>query len=303
MKTVIIFGGSGYVGQHLIRRIAKNGHKIIIPYQSPTNEANLRLLGSIGQIYPLKYRSIEDSFIINQINIADVIINLKTQWDERKTKFEVGILGFNKKITNHLKINNPNCHFVFFTGLGIDKNSKSKRSNSIFESEKYIQKNLSKVSIIRPSIILGGGDKFSKSLLTLFKMTIIIPLVGNGKSKFQPVYIEDVANGIDKIINYSTNESQIFEFTSNTIFSYKDFYSFIISLLNYKRLVISTPLILVKIGVFILEKISLSPVSSEQLKLFEDDNIASNKYKKLEDLGIKPQDIKQIVKKIVIKNS
>ena len=135
MKTVIIFGGSGYVGQHLIRRIAKNGHKIIIPYQSPTNEANLRLLGSIGQIYPLKYRSIEDSFIINQINIADVIINLKTQWDERKTKFEVGILGFNKKITNHLKINNPNCHFVFFTGLGIDKNSKSQRSNSIFEAE------------------------------------------------------------------------------------------------------------------------------------------------------------------------
>ena len=84
MKTVVIFGGSGFIGQHIIRRIAKIGYRIIIPYQQQTNEAKLRLLGVIGQIIPLRFRSFNEMIIQRQLQKANVVINLKTLWDEKK---------------------------------------------------------------------------------------------------------------------------------------------------------------------------------------------------------------------------
>ena len=86
MKTVIIFGGSGYVGRHIVRRLAKKGNKIIIPYQSSANEPKLRLLGNLGQITVFKFNNIEDPRIINSLKNADIIINLKTIWDHLSTR-------------------------------------------------------------------------------------------------------------------------------------------------------------------------------------------------------------------------
>ena len=86
MKTVLIFGGSGFVGKHIIRRLAKNGYKIIIPHNNQANEAKLRLLGTTGQIIPVRFRSLKEKKLINLINKADIILNLKTVWDEKKNK-------------------------------------------------------------------------------------------------------------------------------------------------------------------------------------------------------------------------
>jgi len=111
MKTVVIFGGSGFIGQHIIRRIAKIGYRIIIPHQQQTNEAKLRLLGVIGQIIPLRFRSFNETIIQRQLQKANVVINLKTLWDEKK-------ISFLKK--QNVKINNV----ILDPGIGFGKNLK-----------------------------------------------------------------------------------------------------------------------------------------------------------------------------------
>ena len=78
MKTVVIFGGSGFVGKHLLYRLAKKKYRIIIPYQRSTNEAKLRLFGNVGQIIPIKFNNLKDDLIQNIIRESDIIINLKT---------------------------------------------------------------------------------------------------------------------------------------------------------------------------------------------------------------------------------
>ena len=103
MKTVVIFGGSGFVGKHIIRRIAKNGYKIIIPYITQVNAAKLRLLGSTGQIIPIKFQSIKEDKIQSIVSNSDVIINLKTLWDEKKQSYEQGIFGFNLSLVEAIK--------------------------------------------------------------------------------------------------------------------------------------------------------------------------------------------------------
>ena len=302
MKTVIIFGGSGFVGRHLIRRIAKNGYKIVIPYQKKTDEAKLRFLGITGQVIPLRFRSINDTKIINILKKAEVVINLKTQWDEKKITFNEGILSFNKNLLNILKGIKTNPQFIFFSGLGVENDKTSKRSQAIYESEKYILKNTTNSYIIRPGIIIGGEDKFLNNLLPIFKFSPIIPLFGKGEYKFQPVYVDDISIAINKIIINSERGNHIFEFVGNKTFTYRNFYELILSFLPYKRVIFPVPFFLISILVALLEKTSFSPINKEQLRLFKSNNTSLNLYNKLEDLDINVQDIAEIVKKFVVKN-
>ena len=95
MKTVVIFGGSGFIGNHIIRRLAKNDYKIIVPFQYREKEAKLRFFGSVGQIIPIEFKNLTDKKILKSIQIADVVINLKTQWKKKPVSFEEGIFNFN----------------------------------------------------------------------------------------------------------------------------------------------------------------------------------------------------------------
>ena len=88
MKSIVIFGGAGFIGKHLIRRLAKNGYKIIIPYQQSTKEEKLRFLGYTGQITPFYYNNLKDKKIRSILEKVDVCINLKTTWDSKKTSFD-----------------------------------------------------------------------------------------------------------------------------------------------------------------------------------------------------------------------
>ena len=299
MKTVVIFGGSGFVGRHIIRRIAKNGHKIIIPHQNQVNEAKLRLLGTTGQVIPLKFISLKEEKIKNLVNNADVIMNLKTLWDEKKTTFHKGILDFNIELVNSIK---KNSQFIYFSGIGIDEESSSKRTSAIHKSEKYIQQNLVNSIIVRPGVIIGGEDQFLKGLIPLFKMSFFIPLFGDGLSKFQPVFIDDVSIAINKIVESSLMGNHLFEFTGPEIFTYKEFYRFLSKCIKKTRVFFPVPFKIAKLGISILDKTPFSPLNLEQLRLFEKDNIASNKYKKLLDLGVIHQDLREIIKKIIKKN-
>jgi NADH dehydrogenase len=302
MKTVVIFGGAGFVGRNIIRRIVQNDYKIIIPYQKQVNEAKLRLLGTVGQVIPLKFKHLKDDKILLLLNQADIIINLKTLWDEKKIKYNKGILDFNKKLVDIIKDTKENPQFIYFSGIGIDKESNSFRSKAIFLSEKYMQTNLKNSIIIKPSVIIGGGDKFLKNLLPLFKVSFFIPLFGNGLSKFQPVFIDDVCMAVKKIIDTKLLGKYIYEFVGIEVFTYKDFFEFLSQCINKKRVFVKIPFKLAKFGISIFEKTPFSPINLEQLKLFESDNISYNNYKKLEDLNILPQDVREIIKKIVKKN-
>jgi len=97
-------------------------------------------LGSFGQIIPIRFKSFFEPILSHQIENADIVINLKTQWDERKTTYEKGILGFNIKLVDILKKNKKNNYYVFFSGIGVDIDVHSERSDAIFKSKNILGK-------------------------------------------------------------------------------------------------------------------------------------------------------------------
>ena len=300
MKTVIIFGGSGYVGRNIVRRLAKKGNKIIIPYHSSANEPKLRLLGKLGQITVFKFNNIEDPRVTNALKNADIIINLKTMWDQKRLSFSEGIFEFNKGLIDFISSFDKKKMFIFFSGIGLDPEISSKRSNAISNSEEYIQQNVLNYVIVRPGIIIGSGDKFVTSLVPLIKYFFVVPLFGKGMSKFQPVYVDDIAKAVEKILD-NTSRQDIFELVGPEIFTYREFYSFIANSMNLRRIYFHVPFFLLKIGVFFLNLLSINILNQEQLKLFQNDNLPRKTGKNFTELNFKPQSIKEIMK-LYIKN-
>ena len=299
MKSIVIFGGAGFVGKHLIRRLTKNGYKIIVPYQRSVQEAKIRLLGVTGQVIPFRYSSLEDKRLKSVLNNADVCINLKTTYDQKKGDFNNTIFKFNQKLIKILKVSNSLKQFIFFSGLGADLDKNSTRSVAVHKSEKEASKYLDNVIIIRPGVIIGGGDVFLKRLLPIFKASFFVPLFGDGLTKFQPVFIDDVSLAVEKIITDNIEGHSIYELAGPTAISYKDFYNYISKCLNKTRVLVPTPLNLIKPIISIAEKTPFSPLTSEQLLLFEKDNIIQNIDKSFKDLEISPQDTLQITKNII----
>ena len=299
MKSIVIFGGSGFVGRHLIRRLAKNGYKIIVPYQKSIQEAKIRLLGVTGQIIPFRYTSLNDKRLQSILMNTDICINLKTTYDQKKGSFNDVIFNFNKKLIKILKSNKNLEQFVFFSGLGVDIDKNSKRSIAIYKTEKEAYKMIDNTSIIRPGVIIGGGDVFLKRLLPIFKMSFFVPLFGDGTIKFQPVFIDDVSLAVEKIINNQITGKNIYELAGPRILEYKDFYNYISKCLNRTRVLVPVPLNLMKIIISFAEKTPFSPLTSEQLLLFEKDNILQNIDKSFKNLDINPQDTLQITKNII----
>ena len=299
MKSIVIFGGSGFVGKHLIRRLAKNGYKIIVPYQKSVQEAKIRLLGVTGQIIPFRYSSLNDSRLHSVLMNSEICINLKTTYDQKKGSFNDIIFKFNQKLLKILKSNKNLKQFIFFSGLGVDNNRNSQRSIAVLKSEKEAVKIIDNTSIIRPGVIIGGGDIFLKRLLPIFRTSFFVPLFGDGLNKFQPVFIDDVSLAVEKIIKKQNKGKNIYELAGPRIISYKDFYNYISKYLNKTRVLVPVPLNLLKPLISIIEKTPFSPLTSEQLLLFETDNVSENKYKSFINLDINPQDTLQITKNIV----
>ena len=130
-------------------------------------------------------------------------------------------------------------------------------------------------------------------------MSFFIPLFGNGLTKFQPVFIDDVSLAVEKIIVNNLKGNNIYELAGPIVISYKDYYNYISKCLNKTRVLVPFPLNLLKPLINIAEKTPFSPLTSEQLLLFENDNIVQNIDKSFKNLDINPQDTLQITKKII----
>ena len=297
MKSIIIFGGSGYVGKNFIRLFSKKGYKIIVPYQKQINEGNLRLLGSLGQIIPLHFTSLKNPKLLSLLNTVDVCINLKTSWDSNKQKLINSIYDFNLELIKLVKSSKSLRKFIFFSGLGVDKERPSTRNEIIYKTEQLIYNECKKSIIIRPSVILGNGDKFLTNLIPIFKISFFIPLFGNGSKKFQPVFIEDVIELVTKAILDQKLNTGVFELAGPEIFTYREFYSLIAKSMNKKRILVPFPMFLTKPIVGIAEKTPFSPINLEQLSLFETDNILINQNDSFDFYKIKPKNILFTIKK------
>ncbi len=286
MKKVLMFGGSGMVGRHLIRKLTKNNHLVTVVTRNLHKKgAILKLGGNPGYVDVIEANVFDEDQLNNLFKDKDICINL------------VGILfEKNRNTFENIHVNFPailskKCYeyklkqFIHISALGVEKALDSKYAKSKLEGEKNIITNFSKSTILRPSVIFGIDDNFSCKLLTLLSLLPVFPLYFNGKTKFSPIHVTEICeiilNVIEKNIFY-----EIIECVGPEELSFKEIIKKLLNSIDKKRLLIPLPIQIAKIIAFLFEKFPKPLITRDQLNLLKYDNILSGKNKSNFDLGM-----------------
>ena len=299
VKKICLFGGTGFVGSSIVKLLAKKGHEIKIATRNPFNEDVIELKSTVsdpGQIRLEKVNINSNEQVKNFIQDCDICINLiGILYEKSGNSFQRIHKDFVRDLVLAVKENKKIKHFIHFSSLGVKSNTDSKYLESKFQAEEIIKKELTNYTIIKPSVVFGGGkNDFTNMFAKLANLFPIIPLAG-ATVKFAPVYVGDIALGVDKIIEDEIKNDTI-EFVGNEIFTLEELIKIISNEIRSKNIILPIPSWL---GRFQGRVLGLAPkpmLTLDQVKTLESgDNISTGSNKTLKDLGIEPQHIRKII--------
>ncbi len=296
---VCVFGADGFLGHYVIGRLARKGWRVRACVRRPHSAGELRVMGQVGQIQIMQANIRNEASVIRAVQDCDAVVNLVgILYEKGKQKFQsVHVKGI-KNIAEAAKAEGIE-NIVHISAMGADENAKSKYARSKALGERELLAQIPKADILRPSILFGADDGFFTRFAKMASFSPILPLPGGGKTKFQPVYVADIADAIVKILANGSN-GQIYELGGAKTYSYKELMQFILNTIDKKRMLLPLPWGFMSFLGAIGSASSFIPfvkpfITSDQVKSLRNDNIASGKYPGLADIGIIPETIEAIM--------
>jgi NADH dehydrogenase len=290
---VTVFGGTGFVGRHLIKHLCNQECIVKVPTRNTAKGYFLQPLGDVGQINLIKFDLSDNRKLKNLIKDSDIVINLIGILFEKKRNDFINLhYNFVKRLVDNINLNKK--HFIQISALGVNRYKDSLYSRSKFNAEEYIQKNSKKFSIVRPGLIFGPEDNFFCKFAKMSLFSPFLPLIMGGETKFQPVYVEDVCKGIMKILKKNIT-NQIFEFGGPDIFTFKELLQILLKTINRKKLLIYIPKIVAIIMAKFFQVLPNPLLTEDQIKLLENNNIILNTDYTFKYLDINPVSLELIL--------
>ena len=298
-KIATIFGGSGFIGRHLIRRLTKKDYRIIVATRSPHLIGYLKPLGGSGEVELVKVDIYDLKDIKNVVQNSSIVINLVGILHEtRKQKFNYIHSEFPNLLSN--VCNQFNIQkMVHLSALGIKKDHTSKYMQSKFHGEQHIQNNFKSSIILRPSLIFGPEDKFFNTFASLAQFFPALPLIGGGANRFEPVFVEDVADAIVRVLELNNSNPKIYELGGPKNYSFKELMEILLFEIRKKRFLVSIPFGFAKFQSYFLQMMPNPLITPDQVELLKYDNVVSGEHSTLKDLGIRGTAIKAVLHKYI----
>ena len=284
-KNCLIFGGSGQIGRHLIRKLTKNNYRVTVVTRNIHQKGLLiKSQGNQGWINIVEANIFDEKKIRSLFKEADICINLIGVLYEKKGSSFKNIHTVFPSILAKLCKQYNLKHFIHLSALGINEAAESEYAKTKMEGEKEILKNFSLSTILRPSIVYSVDDNFTTNFMTLLNRLPIFPLYYSGRTKFMPIHSSDLVNIIFKIISQNIY-SQIIECVGPETITLKQILEKLLFLIDKKRLLITFPLPLAKISAKFFQLFPNPLLTEDQLVLLKYDNIKSGNYKTNFDIG------------------
>ena len=291
-KNCLIFGASGQIGRHLIRKLTKNNYKVTAVTRNLHRKGYLlKTQASAGWIDCVEANIFDEKELTKLISKADICINLIGILFEKNKKN-----SFDNIHTNFPSLISKICkesavkQFIQLSSLGIDSAKDSYYAKSKLEGEKNIKINFPKAVILRPSVVYSVDDNFTTSFMTMLNRLPFFPLYYNGNTKFVPIHVSDLTEIIYQVIFKETISSTI-ECIGNETISLKQILKKLLKLINKERFLIPFPLPIAKFSAKIFQLMPKPLLTEDQLRLLAHDNIPSGKYKTNFDIGIQSNSI------------
>jgi uncharacterized protein YbjT (DUF2867 family) len=287
-RVATVFGGSGFIGRHLIKRLAKTGTIIRVATRHPSSANFLRTNGAVGQIIPIATNINDDASVAAAVRDADIVINLIGILYESGVNTFRGTQGDAPgRIARAAKAAGAQ-RFIQISAIGADARSTSEYARSKAAGEQAVLKAFPEATILRPSIVFGPEDAFFNRFAAMARISPALPLIGGGRTKFQPVYVGDVADAIMKALENPAAQGKTYELGGPRVYSFKEIMELVLAETRRKRFLVPVPWSVAEFQGKILGKLPKPLLTLDQVELLKRDNVVAPGAATLNDLGINP---------------
>ncbi|MEP0068619.1 complex I NDUFA9 subunit family protein [Pyruvatibacter sp.] len=298
-KIVTVFGGSGFVGRHVVRELAKRGYRVRAAVRHPSLAGFVRTMGLPGQVEAVYADIKDDESVARALSGADMAVNLVgILYESGKQKFDAlqaeaaGRIAWSAKAKGVERL-------VHVSAIGADPESPAKYASSKAEGEAAVLDAFPEAVILRPSIIFGNGDGFFNRFAAMAKFSPALPLLGGGHTKMQPVYVDDVADAVCTSLEDTSTQGKTYELGGPTVYSFKDLMQIVLDETQRKRILAPVPWAIARLQGRILGLLPAPLLTLDQVRMLETDNVvseeATSQNRTIEDLGITPKSVEAIV--------
>ena len=297
---VTVFGGSGFVGRHVVRSLAKRGYRIRVAVRRPDLAFFLQPLGNVGQISfvqaNLRYRASVDKAVQG----ADHVVNcVGILFESGRNSFDA-VQDFGARAVAEAA-RSVGARLTHISAIGADAKSDSDYAATKGRAEEAVRSILPDAVILRPSIVFGPEDGFFNKFAAMTKVMPVLPLVGGGKTKFQPVHVEDVAEAVARSVDGKLTPGAVYELGGRDVKTFRECLETMLEVIGRKRPFLTLPF---GIASLIGSLSSMIPfvkpaLTGNQVKLLKSDNVVSDAAKAegrtLEGMGINPVSLESIL--------
>ena len=290
-RLVTIYGGSGFLGRHLVRALAKRGWRIRVAVRRPELANFLQPLGVVGQIHAVQANVRFPESVMRAAEGADALVNLTgILFQTRRQTFE-GVQAEGARAVAEAAAKHG-ATLVHGSAIGADASSQSAYARTKAAGEAAVLALVPQAIITRPSIMFGPEDNFFNRFAAMARVAPALPLIGGGETRFQPVFVGDVAAAMVTALEDKAKPGTTYEFGGPEVKTFKQLMELMLAEIGRRRLLVPLPFAIARIQAFFLELLPNPLLTRDQVILLERDNVVSAEAERegrtLQGLGISP---------------
>jgi uncharacterized protein YbjT (DUF2867 family) len=295
---ITIFGGSGFLGRHLVRALARRDFRVRVAVRRPDLAGHLQPLGRVGQIHAVQANVRHPGSVAAAARDADIVINLVGILFERGRQRFDAVQAFGAEQVAQAAAAHG-ARMIHVSAIGADANSPAHYARAKAEGEKAVLAAVPQAVIFRPSIMFGPEDEFFNKFAALARVLPALPLIGGGEMRFQPVFVGDVAEAIARAVEGRAKPGAIYEIGGPEARTFKQLLEYVLATIERKRLLLPIPFALAKVQASFLQWLPKPLLTPDQVELLRSDNVVSAQAERdgrtLSALGIEPVAMESIV--------
>jgi uncharacterized protein YbjT (DUF2867 family) len=299
-RLVTVFGGSGFIGRHVVRALAKRGWRVRPAVRRPDLAGHLQPMGGVGQIMPVQANLRYPDSVARAVEGADAVVNLVgILYETGRQSFEA-VQAEGPRAIARAAARAGVSNLVHMSAIGADAASPALYARSKAAGEAAVLAEVPAGVILRPSIVFGPEDNFFNQFAGLARMLPALPLIGGGATRFQPVFAGDVAEAVAAALDGKAKAGAAYELGGPAVKSFKDILEYILKETGRSRPLVPLPFAVAELQGRLLELLPMKPLlTRDQVRMLKTDNVVSDAAKvdgrTLEGLGITPESIEAIV--------
>ena len=289
-----VFGGSGFLGRYVVKRLAAEGHVVRIAVRRPALANEMRTMGEVGQVVPLFASLSDEASVARALAGADVVVNLVGILAEARRGDFMRVHAEGAGRIARLSQAAGAGALVHVSAIGASADSPSAYGTSKQAGEQAVRAAFPGAVVLRPSIVFGPEDKFFNRFAAMSRLVPVMP-VFCGDTRFQPVYAGDVADAVIAGLAKPANAGRTFELGGPQVWSFRALLVWMLAELRRRRRLVEVPMALARLQASVLEHVPGKPLTRDQLAMLAQDNVVSDGALGFDDLDILPTSIEMVV--------